>query len=146
MDQSNDAVTLRQQGHRLTPQRLMVLEVIKSNGRHLTAEEIHAAVLSHQPYVNIATIYRTLQWLQEVGLVVPIALGSGPLHYEYVSGAIHHHLICQRCGHIEDLDGCLIEPDVLARLRRRVRQSHRFNVTEHELRFFGVCRRCSGDG
>src|SRR3954465_6113909 len=86
MSHSEDAAALRQQGHRLTPQRLMVMEVVKQSGKHLTAEDVHAAVLPQPPYVNIATVYRTLQWLQEVGLVAPITIGNGPLHYQYVHG------------------------------------------------------------
>jgi Fur family ferric uptake transcriptional regulator len=55
--------------------------------------------------------------------------------------AHHHHLICRQCGQTRTSTGT-VEPDMLARLGRRVRQSHRFRVTDHELRFFGVCRRC----
>jgi Fur family ferric uptake transcriptional regulator len=137
MDQSNVAATLRQQGHRLTPQRLIVLEVIKSNGRHLTAEEIHAAVLARQPYVNIATIYRTLQWLQDVGLVVPIALGSGPLRYEYVSGAVHHHLICQECGYEQE-----ISDDILAALKQQLLERYGFTAQMSHLALLGRCAAC----
>jgi Fur family transcriptional regulator, ferric uptake regulator len=141
MNQSNDAVALRQQGHRLTPQRLIVLEVIKSNGRHLTAEEIHAAVLSHQPYINIATIYRTLQWLQEVGLVAPITLGSGPLRYEYVSGTVHHHLICQECGYEQE-----IGDDILAALKQQLLERYGFSAQMSHLALLGRCTACQHEG
>src|SRR5262245_40158615 len=97
MQPSNDADALGRQGHRLTPQRRMVLDVIKDSGNHLTAEEIHAAVLPRQPYVNIAPIYHSLQWLQDIDLVAPIVVGNRPLRYEYVAGTIHHHLICREC-------------------------------------------------
>jgi Fur family ferric uptake transcriptional regulator len=137
MSHSNDADTLRRQGHRMTPQRLMVLEVIERSGKHLTAEEVHAAVLPQQPYVNIATVYRTLQWLQEVGLVAPIAVGSGPLRYEYVSGALHHHLICQECGHEQE-----IGDDILDALKTQLLEHYGFAAQLSHLGLPGRCAAC----
>jgi Fur family transcriptional regulator, ferric uptake regulator len=137
MSHSNDADTLRRQGHRLTPQRLMVLEVIKRSGKHLTAEEIHMAVLPEQPYVNIATVYRTLQWLQEVGLVAPIAVGSGPLRYEYVSGTVHHHLICQECGYEQE-----IGDDLLDALKAQLFERYGFTAQLSHLALPGRCAMC----
>ncbi len=87
MQHLEEAARLRQQGHRLTPQRLQVLQVIKAQCDHLTAEEIHAAIVPHQPFIDIATVYRTLQWLQGVGLVAPISI-DGRLYYEYHAPAI----------------------------------------------------------
>src|SRR3954451_4890958 len=95
-----EAALLRQQGHRLTPQRLQVLQVIKAHSQHITAEEIHAAIVPQQPFLDIATVYRSLQWLQSVGLVAPISTGEGKLLYEYhAPGNRHHHLICLQCNH-----------------------------------------------
>ncbi len=131
MKPSNDADTLHRQRHRLTPQRLIVLEMIKRSGKHLTAQEIHAAVLPQQPYVNIATVYRTLQWLQDVGLVAPIAVGSGAVRYEYTSGAVHHHLICQECGQEQE-----IGDDILDALKARLLERYGKRVKKeriHEL-------------
>ena len=79
--------------------RLQVLQVIKVHGHHMTAEEIHATIVPQQPYLDVATVYRTLQWLQRVGSVAPIGMGDGKLHYEYHPlGTRHHHLVCQQCG------------------------------------------------
>jgi Fur family ferric uptake transcriptional regulator len=137
MVNSDDAATLRQQGYRLTPQRLMVLEVVKSSGKHLTAEDVHAAILPHHPYVNIATVYRTLQWLQEVGLVAPIATGNGPLHYEYVHGETHHHLVCQGCGYEQE-----IGDDILAALKAQLLERYAFTAQFHHLALPGRCATC----
>jgi Fe2+ or Zn2+ uptake regulation protein len=141
MQSSNDADTLRRQGHRLTPQRLTVLEVIKCSGKHLTAEEIHAAVLPQQPYVNIATVYRTLQWLQDVDLVAPLAVGSEPLRYEYVSGAAHHHLVCQECGHEQQ-----IGDDILDGLKARLLECYGFTAQLSHLALPGRCTMCQAAG
>ncbi|MBK9715607.1 MAG: transcriptional repressor [Kouleothrix sp.] len=137
MSHSDDAAALRQQGHRLTPQRLMVLNVVKTSGRHLTAEDVHAAIVPQHPYINITTIYRTLQWLQEVGLVAPIAIGSGPLRYEYVHGGIHHHLVCQDCGYEEE-----IGDDILDALKVRLLERYAFTAQLNHLAIPGRCAMC----
>ena len=137
MVHSDDAAALRKQGYRLTPQRLMVLEIIKRSGRHLTAEELHDAIVPQQPYVNIATVYRTLQWLQSVGLVAPIAIGNGPLRYEYVQGETHHHLVCQSCGYEQE-----IGDDILAALKAQLHERYAFSEQLHHLAILGRCAAC----
>ncbi|HEU5102722.1 MAG TPA: Fur family transcriptional regulator [Roseiflexaceae bacterium] len=137
MQHLDDAALLRQQGHRLTPQRLQVLQVVQTQAQHLTAEEIHAAILPQQPYLDIATVYRTLQWLQSVGLVAPISI-DGKLHYEYHPlGAHHHHLICQECGqHIQ-----IPDTDV-ATLKAELRQRYGFVLQVDHLALSGRCAGC----
>lgn len=144
MSHSDDAAALRRQGHRLTPQRLMVLDVVKRGGRHLTAEDVHAAVVPQHPYINIATIYRTLQWLQEVGLVAPIAIGNGPLRYEYVHGETHHHLVCQDCGYEQE-----IGDDILDALKTHLQERYAFSAQLNHLAIPGrcaICQQAAGDG
>lgn len=140
MQHSDDAAALRRQGHRLTPQRLMVLDVIKSSRRHLTAEEIHCAVVAQHPYVNIATIYRTVQWLQEVGLVAPIVVGGAPIQYEYIRGTAHHHLICQECGGQHE-----IGDDVLDTLKSLLLERYGFEAHLQHLGLPGRCAHCRDD-
>lgn len=137
MNHSEDAAALRRQGHRLTPQRLMVLEVIKQSGRHLTADEIHNTVVSHHPYVNIATIYRTLQWLEEIGLVAPVMFDSGPLRYEYICGAAHHHLICRECGYEQE-----IGVDILDALKAQLLERYGFAAHLNHMGLPGRCATC----
>ncbi len=137
MSHNDDVVALRQQGHRLTPQRLMVLEVIQGDQRHLTAEEIHAAVLCQHPYVNITTVYRILQWLQEVGLVAPIILGGELLRYEYTYGTEHHHLICQSCGHQMEIGN-----EILDTLKAQLLEHYGFVARLNHLGLVGHCAAC----
>lgn len=138
MQHLDEVAQLRQQGYRLTPQRLQVLQVIKAHCNHLTAEEIHAAIMPHQPYLDIATVYRTLQWLQSVGLVAPITI-DGRLYYEYhAPGDHHHHLICQRCGqHIQIPDA-----DVAA-LKAELQQRYGFMLQVDHLALLGCCAACA---
>jgi len=136
-----EAALLRQQGHRVTPQRLQVLQVIKAHCQHITAEEIHAAIVPQQPFIDIATVYRTLQWLQSVGLVAPISTGESKLYYEYhAPGDHHHHLICQRCGqHIQipDADLSSLKQDLHAR--------YNFTLQIDHLALLGRCGGCIED-
>jgi Fur family ferric uptake transcriptional regulator len=134
----DDAALLRQQGHRLTPQRLQVLQVVKTHAHHLTAEEIHAAILPQQPYLDIATVYRSLQWLQGVGLVAPISMGDGKLHYEYRRlGEHHHHLICQECGYETQ-----IPDEILSDLKAAIQERYGFTLVVDHLALSGRCSGC----
>jgi Fe2+ or Zn2+ uptake regulation protein len=139
MQHLEEAALLRQQGHRLTPQRLQVLQVIKAHGQHMTAEEIHAAILPQQPFLDIATVYRTLQWLQSVGLVAPISVGDSKLHYEYhAPGDHHHHLICLYCGYQIQI------PDAeLAALKQDLQQRYGFALQIDHLALPGCCAGCA---
>lgn len=131
---------LRQHGHRLTPQRLQVLQAIKAHGHHVTAEEIHATIVPQQPFLDIATVYRVLQWLQSVGLVAPINVGDGKQHYEFHPiGAFHHHLICLRCGCQTQ-----IPDDYFAALKAEIAQQYHFVLQIDHLPLTGVCASCFG--
>lgn len=137
MHHLEEAARLREQGHRLTPQRMQVLQVIKEQCTHRTAEEIHAAIVPHQPYIDIATVYRTLQWLQSVGLVAPITI-DGRLYYEYhPHGDHHHHLLCQQCGqHIQ------IPDEDIAALKDQLLQNYGFVLHVDHLALSGRCSVC----
>jgi Fur family transcriptional regulator, ferric uptake regulator len=138
MHDLDEAKWLRQQRYRLTPQRLQVLQVIKSYGQHITAEAIHAAILPQQPYLDIATVYRTLQWLQSVGLVAPISMGDGKLHFEYHRpGDHHHHLLCQQCG-----GQIQIPDDLFTALKDDLRQRFGFILQADHLALPGRCAAC----
>lgn len=137
MHHHSDILALRQRGARLTPQRLITLEVIKRGKGHLTAEEIHREVQRHYPYVSLATVYRTLQWLQEHGLVSEIALGSDRKYYEYAGGERHHHLICQRCGSESEIDD-----SVLVSLKEQILLRYGFEAQLDHLAIGGLCQQC----
>ena len=139
MQDLEEATWLRQQGYRLTPQRLQVLQVIKAHRQHMTAEAIHAAIVPQQPYLDIATVYRTLQWLQSVGLVAPISTGDGKLHYEYRQpGEHHHHLICQQCGYETEIPDAILED-----LKTMLCERYGFTLVADHLALPGRCAGCA---
>ncbi len=136
MDQLQDE--LRSRGYRLTPQRQLVLEAVTSLG-HATPEDVHAWVRERSAGVNISTIYRTLEVLEEVGLVNHAHLSHGAPTYHAAAAPEHVHLICRDCGRIIEVEPAEIEPMV-----DELRAAHGFVADIGHLTVFGSCAECAG--
>ncbi|MDY6907499.1 MAG: Fur family transcriptional regulator [Chloroflexota bacterium] len=128
---------MRERGHRLTPQRIMVLQAIEDSDDHISAEEIYAQAHARYPYINISTVYRTLELLKELGLVSETDLGGGRLRYHPVGKARHHHLVCQKCGKVQDVDF-----SVFQHLQRQLMASYGFDADFNHMAVFGICKDC----
>ncbi len=129
---------LRQRGFRLTPQREMVLEVMHQVEGLATAEEIHDRVQALSSCVDISTIYRTLELLQEFQLVAIIDLGDGQRRYELLGvHGPHAHLLCRSCGKLTGVEQEEIQP-----LSDHLREGHGFEVDSGSLIIPGLCREC----
>jgi len=125
-------------GYRLTPQRLMILRSVEEADGHISAEEICAQVRAHYPQMNISTVYRTLELVKELGLVTEIDLGDGRARYQCMGkGRNHHHLICEKCGKIIDIENSILDP-----LWGDVQQRYNFKVNMKHLAIFGKCENC----
>jgi len=125
-------------GYRLTPQRLMILKSVEDAAGHISAEEIHDQVRARYPQMNISTVYRTLELVKKLGLVTETDLGDGRVRYHCMGkGSHHHHLVCEKCGEIIDM-----EESVLSPLWAEIQQKHDFKVSMKHLAFFGRCARC----
>ena len=131
---------LQQIGYRLTPQRMMILEAIADSEGHLSAEEIHETVRTAYPYLDISTVYRTLDLLKTLHLVSETDLGRGPAQYELLSKGLHHHLICTECGEILDAPNSLLDS-----LRHAMSEEYDFHAEIEHLAVFGICSNCKGD-
>lgn|SRR5487761_2002334 len=131
------AELLRRMGVRVTLQRLFVLEALELTGGHMTAEEIMQWALRRYPTLNLATVYRTLDLLVSVGLVAQTNLGGGAAYYELVGDSPHHHLACERCGRVIEMDEAL-----LTGLRADALRIYGFHAHPRHLAIFGVCRDC----
>jgi Fur family transcriptional regulator, stress-responsive regulator len=129
------ATALRAHGYRVTPQRLAVQEVVESLGHHASADEIAGEAAEHLPGVSLPTIYAALDALEDAGLVRRIAAGRGPALYD--AGPEHHHLVCRRCGRVEDL-----EADVAMTPALKLARQHGFEPEGAELVVRGLCSRC----
>ncbi len=130
---------LSEKGYRLTPQRMMVLNAIEKSANHISAEEIYAQVVDKYPHVNISTVYRTLDLLKRLGLVTETDLGGGRVKYHPAEKGHHHHLVCQECGAIIDLDESVLSP-----LKDILRREYRFDADLRHLAVFGRCDKCRG--
>ncbi len=139
MRQDGDLISqLSEQGYRLTPQRMLVLSAIANSDHHISAEEIYAQVVAKYPYVNISTVYRTLDLLKRLDLVTETDLGGGRVRYHPVDKGHHHHLVCQECGAIIDLD-----ESVLSSLQSQLLREHKFSADLRHLAIFGRCANCN---
>src|SRR5262245_3380711 len=129
---------LRDRGLRLTGPRHAVLEMVRGAESHLTAEEVHRLVRRRLPGVSLGTIYRNLRLLVRAGLLKEL---PGPYTRFDANTRAHHHLICERCGMIIDVDAALAEPHVRA-MSARVASRTGFSITNHRFELFGRCRQC----
>lgn len=129
--------TLRQRGVTLTPQRMIILDVLEGNHGHLSAEEIFEEARKRYPYMNISTVYRTLELLKSLDLVAVTDLGGGCLRYHQAKDAGHHHLVCHECGKTFELEDEVLEP-----VRASIRDRYRFEAQMHHFAIWGTCAAC----
>ena len=132
------AEELRARGLRLTAQRQMVLEAVYDLG-HATPDQIHAEVSRKAAGVNITTVYRTLELLEDLGLVTHAHLSHGAPTYHGVGEPQHLHLVCRGCGHIAE-----ISPELLAPLAAELKKEQSFIVDIGHVALFGLCAGCGG--
>ena len=127
---------LRDKGFRSTEGRLELLAILKQSGRPLSVATIAQRMGTNLDEVSV---YRALEALARVGLLVRVDLRRGGAHYEFAH-AHHHHLTCTDCGRVADLDLCV---DVSLEARA-LRQASAFaSVRTHALEFFGTCSNCA---
>jgi Fe2+ or Zn2+ uptake regulation protein len=129
---------LRERGHRVTSQRLVILRELRRHGGHASAEEIHRAVHRDLPGTSVPTIYATLDLLVELGLARKLDLGLGVALYDARTEA-HQHAVCRRCGRIEDLDVELDPGELLA----AAGAARGFKPRVTELVISGLCAECA---
>lgn len=122
---------------RITPQRAIIFEAIEKLEGHITAEEIYAEVQQVNAYISLATVYRTLELLQEMKLITPTNLGGSQTYFALKEHGPHHHLVCLSCGMIEEFDDALFDP-----VRGVLKEHYGFQVYTDHMSLFGLCRAC----
>jgi Fur family ferric uptake transcriptional regulator len=127
---------LRDHGFRITPQRQLVLEAVERL-RHGTPEEILIEVQRTATGVNLSTVYRTLEVLEDVGLVTHAHIGHGPPTYHAVDEDVHIHLVCDRCATVLS-----VSADVAAQFVDRLRENHGFATDVSHIAIHGLCQKC----
>ncbi|RNL66093.1 transcriptional repressor [Nocardioides marmoriginsengisoli] len=128
---------LRESGHRLTPQRELVLAAVESLG-HATPDEVYAEVRTHSDAINLSTVYRTLELLDELGLIRHAHLTDRAPTYHSAAGHEHSHLVCRGCGTTISVGRAAMEGALGA-----LAAEHGFEPDYGHLSVFGRCADCA---
>ncbi len=126
--------------YKFTPQRKMVLQVLtEHSGGHLSADEIHSLVKRKYPDIGVATVYRTLDLLASLNIIQKINFGDGKSRFEMSQEERHqhHHLVCLSCNEIIE-----VKEDLLMQLEDSIVKEYEFEIHDHAVQFFGICRKC----
>ena len=131
---------LKDKGMKYTEQRAIILEILFQIDDHLNAEEIHRIVKDKYPEHNIgiATVYRTLNFLEEADLISSISFGTEGKKYEGNQKKHHDHLICTNCGSIVEF----VDNEIETRQELIAKQNN-FKITGHTMQLFGLCSQCN---
>ena len=130
---------LRRRGYKLTPQRRAIISIIGGSDEHLTPGDIYAQLKSRFPGIGLVTVYRTLELLQEGGMLCEVHIGNSCRSYlgKRRTDAHHHHLECSECGRVVDFAGCQLEE-----LQKKLAEKTGFEIDRHLLEFMGRCKDC----
>lgn len=127
--------------HKMTPQRRVILQTLLENtDRHLSAEELYALSKDLDPEIGLATVYRTLDLLEELHILHKLHFGDGRSRYELShlqSRHHHHHLVCLNCSQILE-----VKEDLLHQLEDLIEGEHGFRIVDHRVQFYGYCIHC----
>jgi len=128
---------LKDGGLRMTPQRQLILDAIASTRGHISADEVHQQVIRQFPDVNVTTVYRTLEVLEELGLVRHTHFHDGVAQYQRTDEAPHHHLVCMVCHQDTELDLEVLEP-----LAHELHRRYGFKSDLTHTAIVRICRDC----
>ena len=131
------AQALQESGHRLTPQRLMILSAVSHAKGHIAAAEILEQVRESYPYIDASTVYRTLTVLKQMRLVSETDMGEGEYRYEWIEQVKHHHLICRSCDRVT-----LLDHKYLASLGTEILDDYGFQADVDHFAIVGLCEEC----
>jgi Fur family transcriptional regulator, ferric uptake regulator len=135
----HDQKDLKNAGLKATLPRLKILELFeKSDERHLSAEEVYKVLLNAGDDVGLATVYRVLTQFEDAGLLVRHHFESGKAVFELNEGEHHDHIVCVKCGRVEEFYDEEIE-----RRQKEAAESRGFTMQEHSLMIYGLCDECN---
>ncbi|HTX92282.1 MAG TPA: Fur family transcriptional regulator [Anaerolineales bacterium] len=126
-------------GYRMTPQRHAILHILKASGGHLSPAQVYQLAHSTVPGMTETTVYRTLEFLAENGIVQSRLVNGGHLVYE-IAEADHHHLVCRECGAEVEIAHSCLQP-----FFTELEMASGFKVIGSPLTFFGLCPDCQKD-
>jgi Fe2+ or Zn2+ uptake regulation protein len=134
---TDDAARLQAHGYRLTAPRRTIIAALRDAGRFCTASQLYERL--HGRTVGLASVYRTLELLAELGLAERRAETGGEASFLYCSPRQHHHVVCTHCGAVREIDTAFCPGDELA---HDVERQTGFTIARHTLDFYGLCADC----
>lgn len=138
---------LRKHSCRITVPRQVILDVLSKERKHLSAEDVFLKVHERYPDIGLTTVYRTLNLLTQIGMILKLDFGDGKARYELSSGpakeGCHHHLVCTKCNRIIDYKDFIEEEENLFKKTEKIlAQKYNFEITDHFVNFYGLCEKC----
>ena len=137
---------LQEKDFKMTEQRREILQIFldQPSDHHLSAEDVHSLLRSQKSEIGLATVYRSLELLSSLGLLLKIEFGDGCIRYELnttdPNSHRHHHLICVKCHKVIEFD-----EDKLDELEEEIANKSGFEIINHEVKFFGYCKDCRNE-
>lgn len=139
-------VKLRGRGYRMTIPREAIIELLNWSRKHPSAEDIYLAVHRTHPTIGLTTVYRTLELLEQMGIIRKLDFGDGRSRYEIFGGPrwrYHQHLFCMKCGRVMDyMEFVTEEEKLLKKVGKALSKKYKFKIKTHQLHFYGLCEKC----
>jgi Fur family ferric uptake transcriptional regulator len=137
---------LHHHGHRMTYPRKLIIQLLSTKLLHPSAKEIYAELQKIDPSIGFTTVYRTLDLLVQMGVLIKLDFKNGISRYELIKEKIekhHHHLICTECGKIINYDDFLQEEiELFTKIEKSLKEKFKFDIKTHEVQFYGICNNC----
>ena len=137
LNPTSTADRLAAAGERVTRQRLLVADALAAHGRQITAQDLYDRLRRREPKIGRATIFRTLEALVAAGVARRLEQDGHVYGYVACRPEHHHHLACDRCGRVEEIEEAYITP-----VAERVAADLGFTIDDARLDFYGLCATC----
>jgi Fur family ferric uptake transcriptional regulator len=135
-----DNSDLKKAGLKITLPRIKILQILENAAsHHMSAEDVYRVLLESSEDIGLATVYRVLTQFEEAGLVVRHNFAEGHSVFELDHGTHHDHLVCVKCGRVEEF----IDP-VIEERQQFVAKEAGYTITDHSLNIYGICKACQG--
>ena len=128
---------LRDEGHKITPQRMAIVKILSKSENHPSVEDIYDQIKEDFPTMSLATVYRNIVLIKSLGEVLELGFPDGSNRYDGNKPYPHPHVVCIQCKKIVDPD-----LDSLDNMTEEVAKETKFKILNHRLDFFGICKSC----
>ena len=131
---------LRDNDHKITPQRLAIVRILSKSESHPSVEDIYDQIVKDFPTMSLATVYRNILLIKSLGEVLELGFPDGSNRYDGKKPYPHPHVVCIKCKKIVDPD-----LDSLDEMKNEVALETNFKILNHRLDFFGICSNCMAE-